>query len=216
MRLLILGASGRCGRWLARLAGARGHEITVLVRPAAELESLPGLRVFRGSVLDATLVEAAVQGQDAVASCLGLRRAGLSPWAPLRSPSDLTTRVATLLLQAMERAAVRRLVVLSAAGVRDSSAQLSPSIQWLVRQGSIAMSYRDLSDMEQVLCESDLDWLAVRPVTLRDGPPTGRAVPVSRYTLWSTVRRGDVARYMLGALERGGPFRHQAVLLGSS
>jgi len=60
MRLLILGASGRCGRWLTRAARGRGHEVTVLVRPAARLDPLTGIRVLRGSVLDSADVEAAV------------------------------------------------------------------------------------------------------------------------------------------------------------
>jgi uncharacterized protein YbjT (DUF2867 family) len=70
--------------------------------------------------------------------------------------------------------------------------------------------------MEDILAASTLDWLAVRPVTLADGPPNGRAGPVARYTFRSTVRRADVAAWMLLALERPEPYSEHTVLLGSA
>src|SRR5215207_4206776 len=123
MKLLILGASGGVGRWLTRLAAERGHEVTALVRPGSALDATAGVRVLRGDVLDPATLAGALAGQDAVASCLGLRRAGKSPWAPLRSPPDLTERVAAALVPAMERAGVSHLVAVSAGGVGDSAAQ---------------------------------------------------------------------------------------------
>jgi uncharacterized protein YbjT (DUF2867 family) len=84
-----------------------------------------------------------------------------------------------------------------------------------VTRGNIAVAYRDLERMEHILAGSALDWVAVRPVTLADGPPTGRARPVPRYGLTSTIRRSDVAAWMLGALERTAEFAERTVLLGS-
>lgn len=64
--------------------------------------------------------------------------------------------------------------------------------------------------MESVLRASTLDWLAVRPVTLTHGPPTGRARPVDRYGITSTVRRSDVASWMLEALSGASPSPSEA------
>ena len=58
--------------------------------------------------------------------------------------------------------------------------------------------------------------LAVRPVTLVNGPPTGLAGKVDRYGLFSMIRRSDVAAWMLGALVRPTPFVEQTVLLGTA
>lgn len=216
MRLLILGASGGCGQWLTKLAAERDHEVTALVRPTATLDPPPRVRVVRGEVLERDVLHDALPGHGAVASCLGLRRAGRSPWASLLSPPDLTARVAQTLVPAMQRAGVRRVVVISAGGVGDSVANLTRPVRWLVSRGSIAVSYADLARMEDVLAASTLDWLAVRPVTLTDGSPTGRAGPVARYTLRSTVRRADVAAWMLSALERPEPYSEHRVLLGGA
>ena len=216
MKILVLGASGGVGQWLTRLALERGHDVTAVVRPSSALGVQPSaaLRVLRGDPLDAALLADALAGRDAVASCLGLRRAGKSPWAPLRSPPDLTERAMRTLVPLMERANVRRLVAVSAGGVGDSAEQLTTPVRWLVGSGNVAVAYRDLERMERVLAESTLDWLAVRPVTLADGPPTGRARPVPRYRLTSTIRRSDVAAWMLEALARteGGD---RTVLLGT-
>ena len=50
--LLILGASGGCGRWAVRIAKERGYRVTVLVRQESNLEELEGVRVVQGNVMD--------------------------------------------------------------------------------------------------------------------------------------------------------------------
>jgi uncharacterized protein YbjT (DUF2867 family) len=215
MKLLILGGSGATGGWLVRLAAEAGHQVTALVRPSSALEPPPNVTVIRGDVLDPATLGSAVQGQDAIASCLGIRRRSKSPWGPVLSPPDFTSRIASLLIPAMSNAGVRRVVVISAGGVAESITQLSAPVRWLVGAGNVGVAYRDLAEMERRLSASRLDWLAVRPVTLMNGPPTGLAGGVSRYGLFSIIRRSDVATWMLGALARPTPYIEQTVLLGS-
>ncbi|HEX6250034.1 MAG TPA: NAD(P)H-binding protein [Gemmatimonadaceae bacterium] len=66
-----------------------------------------------------------------------------------------------------------------------------------------------------MLSESGLDWLAVRPVTLVNGSPTGRAGAVDTYGLTFTVSRGDVAAWLVHAAERRQPLIERRILLGS-
>ena len=216
MKLLVLGASGATGGWLTRLSVQAGHEVTALVRPGTSFVAPANVRVIRGEALDSAALAGAVDGQDAVASCLGIRRAGKAPWAALLSPPDLMTRVAALLVPAMARAGVRRVVAISAGGVAESVTQCSAVIRWMTGAGTIGVAYRDLAEMERQLSASRLDWLAVRPVTLMNGPPTGYAAKVDRYGLFSIVRRADVATWMLGALSRPTPYVGQTILLGTS
>ncbi len=217
MNLLVLGASGGCGRWLVRLAAERGgHAVTALVRPSTPFEAPPGVRVCRAEVLDPEAIDQAVHGQDIVFSCLGLRRAGPSPWARLLSPPDLTTRVTSRLVESMRRHGVNRIVAISAGGVGESVDRLSRPVRWLIGSGNIRVAYRDLANMEQVLTQSGLEWLAVRPVTLSNGPVTGRACSVARYGLASTIRRADVAAWMLQAAQSAAPFVPRTVLLGTA
>jgi len=215
MKLLVLGASGATGHWLLNLAAQARHDVTALVRQSSGFEPPAGVRVIRGDVLHPATLASAVEGQNAVASCLGIRRAGKFPWAPILSPADFTTRVASVLIPAMSRAGVRRVVSISAGGVAESVTQLTAPVRWMVAAGNVGVAYRDLAEMERLLSASQLDWLAVRPVTLVNGPPTGRVGKVDRYGLFSIIRRADVAAWMLGALARPTSYVEQTVLLGT-
>jgi len=215
MKLLILGASGATGRWLVTLAAQAGHDVTALVRPSTAFDAPAGVRVIRGDVVDPAIIATAVENKDAVASCLGIRRASKFPWAPILSPPDFTASVASALIPAMSHAGVRRVVAISAGGVAESITQLTTPVRWMVGAGTIGVAYRDLAEMERLLSASLLDWLAVRPVTLMSGPPTGRVGKVEKYGLFSIVRRADVAAWMLGALARPTPYVEQTVLLGT-
>jgi putative NADH-flavin reductase len=188
--------------------------VTAVLRPSSEFEPVQGVAVVRGDLTDPGFLESAVDAHEAVVSCVGLRRAGLSPFARLLSPPDLTTRLASSLTRAMENRNVRRLVVVSAGGVADSFRRLTWPVQQLVTTGNVAAAYRDLAGMESRLAASSLDWLAVRPVTLVNGAPRRRARPVDRYGLTSVIRRADVAAWMLKAATQHDCFIEHAVLLG--
>ena len=215
MRLVVLGASGGVGRWVAKIAISEGHTVTAVVRPSSTIDALKGVIVQRGDPTDPDFLGAVFHGCDAVISCVGIRRAGLSPFARLLSPPDLTTRLASSVTRAMDSQFVRRLVVISAGGVAESIAQLTWPVRQLVSIGSIGVAYRDLAGMESRLAASSLDWLAVRPVTLVNGPPLGRARPVRRYGLTEVVRRADVAAWMVTQATRHDSFTEHTVLLGS-
>ena len=214
MRLVVIGASGNVGRWAAAIAAGAGHAVTAVIRPAS-VSQLTNVAVARGDVTDPAFLGLVLRDCEAVISCVGIRRAGRSPFARLLSPPDLTTRLASALTRAMDSRGVRRLVVISAAGVADSFGQLTWPVRQLVSMGNIGVAYRDLAGMESRLAASSLDWLAVRPVTLVNGAPLGRARPVQRYGLTSVVRRADVAAWMVREATRYDCFDEHAVLLGS-
>jgi putative NADH-flavin reductase len=215
VRLVILGASGRVGRWAATIAARAGHTVTAALRPSSQFNPVDGVAVARGDVTDPAFLESVVASHDAVVSCVGLRRAGLSPFAKLLSPPDLTTRLASTVARAMDNQHVRRLIVLSAGGVGDSFERLTWPVQQLVHTGNVAVAYRDLAGMEARLAASSLDWLAVRPVTLMNGSFLGRARPVQKYGLASIVRRADVAAWMIERATQHDSFIEHTVLLGS-
>ena len=74
MKLLIFGATGGTGRQLIEQALAQGHEVTAFVRNPAKMTSQhEKLKVVHGNILDCHSVGAAVAGQDAVFSALGVR-----------------------------------------------------------------------------------------------------------------------------------------------
>jgi uncharacterized protein YbjT (DUF2867 family) len=217
VKLLVLGASGRCGQWVVRLGRERGHRITALVRPDSPAPAGDGVEVVRGQVLEPGVLERALGENEAVLSCLGMhRRNPRSPFSPVIPPADLTSRAAAATVAAMRRRGLRRIVAISAAGVGDSRRHAHPLIRFMVGRGGLGVAYRDLEAMERAYAEGGLDWLAVRPVTLVDQTASGRAQEVPRYRLSSKIARADVATWMLDAVERAQPMDRHTVMIGWS
>src|SRR2546421_8350647 len=73
MKLLLLGATGGTGRQLLSQALQAGHEMTALVRSPEKLDEEDHLLIRPGDATDPGSVDAAVAGQDAVLSALGVR-----------------------------------------------------------------------------------------------------------------------------------------------
>lgn len=214
MRLLVFGASGGCGSQLVSQALTRGHDVTAVVRPEASVGVPSQAEVLIGDVTSAAFVAEVVPGHDVILSALGLRRASVVPWSRLLSPPHLVQTFIANLREAVGGNDVSRAIWISAGGVGDSRGLVSAPVGKLIGFGSVGAAYTDLEAAEASVPADDIRWLAVRPVTLVNGPVTGRARPVDRYGLLSTVRRADVAAWMLDVADGTQRFDGRAVLLG--
>jgi uncharacterized protein YbjT (DUF2867 family) len=202
MKLLVLGASGGCGRHLVDFAQRRGYQVRAVVRPGSRFAAPSGVDVREGNLLDEGFLFRAVEGMDVVASALGpKRRNPKNPWSPLDSEEDFTSRSAALLVKAMKTHGVQRVVAISASGVGDSYPPLNWLMKGFIRFSTVGKGYRDLTLMEEAYRQSGLDWLAVRPTRLTDGRRTDQVRIVDAFTLNGAIPRADVAAFMLDSLE---------------
>jgi putative NADH-flavin reductase len=196
VRLLVFGATGATGQQIVMQGLQQGHELTVFVRNPAKLTLRDDrLRVVVGSVPeDADAISAAVGGQDAVISALGVRNS-------LKSGNLISHSMRTI-VPAMERQVVRRLIFTSAFGVGDTrrDAPLLPRIMYRVLLTDI---FADKADAEHYLRESSLDWTLVYPVLLTNGPRTGQYRVGERLRLRGLpmISRADVADFILKQLQ---------------
>jgi len=94
-----------------------------------------------------------------------------------------------------------RLIIISAAGVGDSRAALNWPMRALLATSNVGVAYADLENAERALAASDLNWQAMRPVTLTGGARTGRVAVVDRFGVTDRIARADVAAFMLSSLE---------------
>lgn len=205
MKIAVFGATGPTGQLLVRQALENGHVITAFARawsaPPIERLSL----VIGDATRDKAKVVQAVSGQDAVVSTLG-RRATLAS-------ERLMERSMGLIVPAMERAGVPRLVLMSAFGVGEScrDAPLVPKIMYRTLLRDI---FRDKAIAEARVRASRLDWTLVYPVLLTDGPVTGRYRAGEKLELrgMPKIARADVAHFMLGEVESPAYSRKTVVL----
>src|SRR5438874_2517401 len=107
------------------------------------------------------------------------------------------------ILDAMERHGVRRIVVLSAAGaLHEPVGSIVGSLGLILARAFLPGVYREHRAMLEELRTRNLDWIAVRPVILTNGPWTGRyrvaaeGIPRGGYR----VSRADVADFMIRQL----------------
>ncbi len=214
IKLIVLGASGRCGSWVVRLAKERGHDVTAIVRDESNYVPPADVPIVRGQVTDPEFVRSIIADHGIIISCLGLRRANLTPWGKLLSPPNLIESVTKHLTDCMQKSKEYRFIWISAGGVGSSQMQLSSLVRRMVSLGNIRIAYKDLENAERIIEHTDINSLAVRPVTLVPGAPTGKVGTTNRYTLLSVVRRGDLAQWMLNAAESEQLYENKSVLLG--
>ncbi len=211
LKLVVLGASGGCGRLLVQQAVARGHTVTAVARASSRLDVPAGVRALRGALDDEAFLREAVRGADAVLSALGLRLPGIAPWHRPEDPAFLD-RSTPAIVRAMKAEGVTRAVVISAGGVGDSHAQVPGAFKVFLATTALRHVYPALDRMERAWLESGLDVCIPRPTSLTDAPATGRAKVVTRLAGQATIPRADVAAWMLDALEAP-RFEHPAPML---
>lgn len=190
MNLLIFGASGETGRELVKQALAQGHEVTAFVRDSAKLNDIQhsNLKLVEGDVTDATAVERAIQGQDAVLSALGSRS--------LKKNPKLVEGVRNI-VQNMEKVGVRRLIYESALGVGDSRKRINFVFRSIIIPLVLRNAIADHEEKEAAIKQSQLDWVIVRPAGLTNGPHKGEYRHGESMQYGARISRADVADFML-------------------
>lgn len=194
MKIVVFGASSRTGRLIVEGALTRGHHVTAFVRAPDEFGALRDrVQIVCGDVLDGGAVSDAVDGQEAALVALGDGGAQVAANGTLN------------VVRSMQRYGVRRLVVLSSAGVAPPEEPGHPSLfARLLDPGSRSGAIAELRRMEISVRQSKLDWTLVRAAHLVDGQATGvyRAEPGYSPPGGNRISRADVAAFMLDELAR--------------
>lgn len=190
MRILLLGATGRVGRFVLQYALQDGHEVTVLVRSLDKLnvqlveyaedlvdssknmsainhslpihEQIPSLRVIVGDVLNSNDLYTALDGVQAVISTLNTDKTN-------------TLSVSTpMIAKLMQKQSILRIITVGTAGILQSRIEADKyryeSSESKRKSTRAAEEHRM---MYETLRDSGLDWTVVCPTYLPDGEYTG-------------------------------------------
>jgi hypothetical protein len=129
----------------------------------------------------------------------------------MTSPPDLHQRLARTLIAAMkDSAAPARLITVSSASMGPADDVMGAGPRLLFRffrtvlVPNLGRVGQDLHAMETELAASGLDWYALRPVKLTDGPLTGHVRAGDRVTV-KAISRADVAWQILALAEDPAP-----------
>jgi putative NADH-flavin reductase len=161
MKIAIVGATGATGRRVVKHVLAQGHFVRAVARHPERLPSADRLSFVPGDVLFPGGLTGALDGMEAVISCIGPEK-NLSPG------TLMSVGVASILTEC-KRANVRRFILQSGIGLSDGR-ELSCPNRFIVRvSGRIfAAAVTDKAIAEQMTQKADMEWVIVRPVVLAD------------------------------------------------
>ena len=189
MKLFVIGATGRTGREVVEQALARGHQVAAFVRSPEGIKlKNERLTVIKGNAMDEDQLANAMQNHDAVVSTLGPRE--------VFKPTSMLHDSAFAITGAMQRAGIKRLVVLSAAAH-------FPGIPNRIASLIMRNHMRDSLAMEEIVRSNGLEWTIARPPRLtRDDYLTYRSREDAAPKMGFTLSRKAVAAFMLDAIEQ--------------
>jgi putative NADH-flavin reductase len=195
MKIAVVGATGATGRRVVKRALAQGHFVTAVARHPERLSSADRLSFVRGDVLSPGGLTGALDGVEAVISCIG-------PEKNL-SPGTLMSDGVASILTECKRANVRRFIMQSGIGLSDGR-ELSCTSRFVVRvSGRIfAAAVLDKAVAERMTQKiDDMEWVIVRPVALAEKPAKGRytAGPLARVAVLIPLSFDDCADCLLRA-----------------
>jgi putative NADH-flavin reductase len=158
---------------------------------------------------DSEVLESAVSGADAVLSGLGPRN---------NREFGIVSKGTRAIIGAMKATGVRRIVVVSVAGIstiptpsRPNPPKRDPGTGFFMRnilspiaKVRLGKHYADVALMEDLLRDSGLDWTAVQLPLLIDKPPTGTYRTAYEQSVHHGYRiaRADAANFMLRVLDQ--------------
>ncbi|SDI09705.1 Putative NADH-flavin reductase [Actinokineospora alba] len=188
MKVFLIGAGGGVGRRLAALLTARGDHVTGMHRAPTQADtvrSVDATPVLGDLIADSVdgLAEK-IRGHDAVVSSAGAHGTGMDKTSAIDGEGLVKTAAAAA------RAGVSRLLLVSVFPEAGRDRETSEGFEHY-------MKVKKTADVH--LAGTELDWLIVRPGTLRDEPGTGR-VTAGLAIEYGAIPRDDVAAFLAAAL----------------
>ncbi len=204
MKIAIMGASSPTGKLLVEKALEKRYEVTALVRDESKLGiTHPNLRVICGDALKYEDVESVVSGSEAVLSTLG----------PRGKPAVMAAESTKNIVDAMEKSGVKRLVLVSVAGIAVPQDKRGRSLIDSLLKFFLRDVFIDRENQLALLNASQVDWVAVRVTRLTEGAGTGsvraffgKPSPALKLT------RADLADFMLEQLNSDQWLRQAPIL----
>ncbi len=203
MKIVLFGASGKTGRIVLDLALNAGHEVTAVVRDASKITvEHKNLTVKTANLFDENSVIEVSNGAQLAISCLG---------GDANNKSTLLSDMIKTIVPAIKQAGVKEIFHISSAGIHD---EMPGIIAKLFVNLFFKNAIADHKIAANIIINSGLDYLILRPLSLIDGEMTKnfRTSDVSVPSGGKNISRQDVAYFLAQAIGKA-EFKNKSICL---
>jgi putative NADH-flavin reductase len=196
VKLLIIGATRGIGRNLLEQGLEQGHAVTALVRNPERLKiQHDRLIMIEGDILNRDSVLTAVEGQEAVCITIGI--------GPTIKPVTVFSAGMKNVLDAMMQSTAEMLICVTGIGAGDSKNHGGFFYDKIFNPLLLKTIYEDKDRQEELVRNSNLHWVIVRPGFLTNGPLTGsyKVLTDLEGVNAGKISRADVAHFILKELQ---------------
>jgi len=197
MKIAVIGASAGIGLETVKLALERNHEVTTLSRSIIQLPKNPLLKSIIGDALNKKDLNQAIEGADAVIVTLGTRKN--------MNQTTLFSEFAKRLVDVQKESNSKAThLIVTGFGTGNSANYVGWFVKLFLKY-FLKDVYADKAKMENLISESGLNWLIVRPGRLLDEPRTEKyRIETSLYKgiKIGAINRSDVADYLVKQAEQ--------------
>ena len=196
MNISVIGASAGVGFETVKRALQRNHKVTALSRSDIQLPSDPNWTFIKGDATNKVDLKNAIQNADAVMITLG---SGTS-----KKSVSLYSDVAKVLLELHQVYKFQiPFIILTGFGAGQSRNYVSGIFAFALNT-LLKSDYADKTLMEDMITQSTLKWIIVRPGSLRNRALTENyqvETKLYKKILFCNINRADVADYMVKQAE---------------
>ena len=202
MKILLLGATGRTGKYLIEEAIKKGHKIATIARNPEKIKDFK-IDITQGTPYDYETVDKAITGCEAIITTLNVSRKSDNPWAPLAATKDMISRSASNAVKAMEKAGIKRFVALGAIGAGRSWKTAPGILKLIVSFSNLKYAFSDHGKQEEILENSSLDYTICRaPMLSAEINNTGAvATPEGEKPASRMLSRNSAAEFFIRIIE---------------
>lgn len=163
MNITIFGATGRVGKEFLRRALEDGLHVTALVRTPSKVTPHENLTILQGDIREYASVNQAIEGADAVFSAIGTDK------------TTTLTEAIPLVIEAMNKEHVKRIVTIGTAGILQSRSNPEEyRFQSTESKRRLTFAAEEHAKVYEQLAATNLEWTIVCPTYLPDGEATGQ------------------------------------------
>ena len=191
MKIIVFGANGKTGQKVVQQALNKGMEVTAFVRNKECIKiSSEKLKIIVGKATQYEDVKNAMDGHDAVISCIG---------GPGTKVSTTITDITNNIVNAMKETNVNRIAQIASAGIHGELTGIIGKIICFMLRNTL----NDHKGAFDILKRSGVTYTVARPVSLTEGNLKGEyrekedGVP----NRGMSISRADVASFLIKAIQ---------------